>query len=612
MNNKGTFATLLRIFPYAKTALPPVILGTLSAVAGHMLALTIPQFLQGLVNGLASHGTMAKLLPAVGIVLLLGILESVMTLLRRWLVLTPGTHVEAGLRRTLYSKLQDLPVSFHDRWPSGQLLSRATQDLSLIRRWLSFGLVLFVANAVTIVIGLAVLFSFHWILGLIFLVCSIPIWIRGFVFERTYHSMARVSQDQSGDLATSVEEAVHGIRVLKAFGRGDFMSGKFARDAHQLRNTEVKKAGLIADIWIYLIMVPEFAVGLSLFAGVWLVAQHQLTVGGLVAFFATAMVLRWPTESVGFLLSMTLDAKTSVERFFEVIDAPVDISDPENPETIATPLGRLEFKDVHFRFADAIIDEDNPEASELLKGVNLVIEPGESVALIGLTGCGKSTLTALTTRLYDVTGGQILLEGTDIRSLTRGELRSHIAMAFEDATLFSTTVRENVMLGTPIDVSLPAQEASAIAEAKLKQALEIAQAHFVYDLPDGLDTKIGEEGLSLSGGQRQRLALARAVAAEPHVLVLDDPLSALDVDTEALVEDALRTVLKTTTALIVAHRPSTVQLADKVALLENGRITAYGKHSDLLASSAHYRYVISSLDEEAGNPGNLSNEKAVN
>jgi ATP-binding cassette subfamily B protein len=168
------------------------------------------------------------------------------------------------------------------------------------------------------------------------------------------------------------------------------------------------------------------------------------------------------------------------------------------------------------------------------------------------------------------------------------------------------------MLGTPIDESLPAEEASAIAEAKLKQALEIAQAHFVYDLPDGLDTKIGEEGLSLSGGQRQRLALARAVAAEPHALVLDDPLSALDVDTEALVEDALRTVLKTTTALIVAHRPSTVQLADKVALLENGRITAYGKHSELLASSAHYRYVISSLDEESGTAGNLSNQKAVN
>jgi ATP-binding cassette, subfamily B, bacterial len=222
-----------------------------------------------------------------------------------------------------------------------------------------------------------------------------------------------------------------------------------------------------------------------------------------------------------------------------------------------------------------------------LRGVNLVLEPGESVALIGITGCGKSTLTALTTRLYDVTGGQVLVDGIDVRDLSREELRSHIAMAFEDATLFSASVRENVLLGNP--------EAS---EDDLKQALEIAQAQFVYDLPEGLETRIGEEGMSLSGGQRQRLALARSVAAKPEILVLDDPLSALDVDTEAMVEAALRTVLSTTTALIVAHRPSTVQLADKVALLEDGLITAFGKHSDLLATNAHYRYVISSLDEE--------------
>jgi ATP-binding cassette, subfamily B, bacterial len=583
MNNNGTVATLLRIFPYAKKALPRISLGMGAALAGQMFALSIPQFLLHLVNSLASHGTLAKLIPLVLLVLLMGALEAGMTLLRRWFVLTPGTHVEAGLRRSLYAKLQDLPISFHDRWPSGQLLSRVTGDLSLIRRWLSFGLVLFIANSITIVIGLAVLFSFHWILGLIFLVCSVPIWIRGYRFEKEYHTVARLSQDQAGDLATSVEEAVHGIRVLKAFGRGDFMAGKFATDADSLLKTELKKAGLSANILIYLILVPEFAVGLSLFAGVWLVASHQMTVGALVAFFATATVLRWPTESVGFLLSMTQDAKTAVERFFEVIDAPVDITDPEQLQTITKPLGRLEFKDVHFRFADTAADKP-----DLLRGVNLVLEPGESVALIGITGCGKSALTALTTRLYDVTGGQVLVDGFDVRDLSREELRSHIAMAFEDATLFSASVRENVLLGNP-DAS----------EAELKQALEIAQAQFVYELPEGLETRIGEEGMSLSGGQRQRLALARSVAAKPEILVLDDPLSALDVDTEAMVEAALRTVLSTTTALIVAHRPSTVQLADKVALLEEGRITAFGKHSELLATNAHYRYVISSLDEEA-------------
>ena len=580
MSKQGTLATLLRIFPYAKSALPRVILGTIAAIAAHMFALSIPQLLRDLVNSLKENGTTETLIPAVMAVLALGLLEGASVLLRRWLVLTPGTHVEAGLRAKIYSKLQDLPVSFHDKWPSGQLLSRAQGDLSLIRRWLSFGLVLFVANGLTIIVGLGVLFTFHWILGLIFFVCSVPIWIKGFQFERDYHAVARLSQDQAGDLATSVEESVHGIRVLKAFGRGDHIAGKFANEADTLRGTEIKKAGLIAGIWIYLILAPEFAVGLSLLAGVWLVSAGQLTVGGLVAFLATTTALRWPTESVGFLLSMTLDAKTAIQRFFEVIDAPVDIADPENPKTITEPRGRLEFKDVHFRYQDAPADQP-----DLLNGVNLVLEPGESVALIGITGCGKTSLTALSTRLYDVTGGQVLLDGIDVRDLTREELRRHISMAFEDATLFSASVRDNVLLGRP--------EAS---EAELKQALEIAQAQFVYDLPDGLNTKIGEEGMSLSGGQRQRLALARAVAAKPAILVLDDPLSALDVDTEALVEEALRSVLTTTTALIVAHRPSTVQLADRVALMQDGRITAVGKHSELLASNEHYRYVISSLD----------------
>jgi len=580
MKKAKTVATLLRIFPYAKKALPRISLGIVAALAAHGFALAIPQVLRDLINDLESVRTLDALYFSVILVLIMGVLEAVMVLLRRWLVLTPGTFVEAGLRSTLYAKLQDLPVSFHDRWPSGQLLSRATQDLSLIRRWLSFGVVLLVANAITIVAGLAILFTFHWLLGLIFFVISVPIWIQGYRFEAKYGTIARLSQDQAGDLATSVEESVHGIRVLKAFGRGDHAASKFAKEAKDLRSTELKKAGLIANIWVYLLLIPESAIALSMLVGVFLVADGSLTVGGLVAFFATATVLRWPTESIGFLLSMTLDAKTAVQRFFEVIDEPVGIEDPASPKTIKDPKGRLEFKDVHFRYPDSPANQP-----DIVNGVNLVLEPGESVALIGITGCGKTTLTALTSRLYDVTSGVIEIDGVDIKDLTRTELRSHVAMAFEDATLFSASVRDNILLG---------REQST--EEELREAITVAQAQFVYDLPEGLETKIGEEGLSLSGGQRQRLALARAVAAKPAILVLDDPLSALDVATEALVEEALRNVLKNTTALIVAHRPSTVQLADKVALMQEGKVVAIGKHSDLLASNEHYRYVISSLD----------------
>ena len=576
-----TISVLLRLVPYARKAMPRIILGIFAAIGAHMFALAIPQMLQDLVNSLVSGGVSA-LYPAVGLILLLGVLEAAFVLLRRWLVLTPGTFVEASMRNKLYEKLQDLPVAFHDRWPSGQLLSRAVSDLGLLRRWLSFGLVLFIGNLITIIVGLVILFTFNFWLGLIFFSATVPIWIAGFLFEGKYKVVARLSQDQSGDLATKVEEAVHGVRVLKSLGRGSFAAAQFSDDASELRNTELKKARTVANIWLYLILIPEIAIGLSMLAGVWLVAEGDVTVGTLVAFFATAMVLRWPTESLGFLLSFTLEAKTATERFFEVMDSINPIVDPEKPKTVANPKGLLEFHDVVFRYPDA-----KEDSAPLLKGVNLRIEPGESVALIGLTGSGKSTMTALTTRLYEVSSGSITIDGVDIRDLSRGELRSLIAMAFEDATLFSSSVRENVLLGNPTD-----------SEEDLKQALEIAQAQFVYELPNGLDTTIGEEGLSLSGGQRQRLALARAVAAKPRILVLDDPLSALDVDTEALVEDALRHVLKETTALIVAHRPSTVMLADKVALLEDGRITAFGKHQELLKTSEHYRYVITSLDEE--------------
>ena len=578
----GTFAALRRLYPYAKAAMPRIYLGMVAALAAGVVALLIPQVLRSLVDGPLQSGDSAQIFPAFAIVLGLGVLEAIMVFLRRTFVLTPGTHVEARLRNALYDKLQNLPVSFHDRWPSGQLLSRAISDLNLIRRWISFGLVLLVVNIVTIAVGFVFLVNISWMLGVLFMVCSIPLWIYGYLFENKYSIVARRSQDQAGDLATAVEESVHGIRVLKAFGRGKHALENFSSQAEELRGTEIEKARAIAGIWLWLLLVPDVTFALCLLGGVWLAVNGQLTVGELVAFFATATVLRWPVESIGFLLSMTFDTRTAADRFFEVMDSENTITDPAEPKTVKDPKGRLVFDDVHFRY------QDSPEqVTDLIDGVNLAIEPGETMALVGLTGSGKSTVTALTTRLYDVTGGAILVDGVDIRDLRLVELRSLLAMAFEDATLFSASVRDNVLLGRP-----------DATEADLAEALDIAQASFVYELPEGLDTKVGEEGLSLSGGQRQRLALARAVAARPSVLVLDDPLSALDVDTEALVEAALRKVLTTTTALIVAHRPSTVMLADRVALLENGRITAVGKHSDLLATSEHYRFVISSLEDE--------------
>ncbi|GEK86997.1 ABC transporter ATP-binding protein [Microbacterium aerolatum] len=590
----STPAALWRLAPFVKPVVWRFVGGAASALGAAVIALMIPIVLEQIVRGLDSSASVAIIVGGAAIVLALGLGEAIMVWLRRWFILKPSTEVEYRMRTQLYARLQTLPVAFHDRWQSGQLLSRMMQDIGLIRRWLAFGLILLVVNILTIIIGSVLLFRWHWLLGAIFIVTAIPLWITGYRFEKRYGRLARQSQDQAGDLATSVEESVHGIRVLKAFGRGKHALTRFSSQAESLRTTELSKARAVGTIWFWLDLMPQIAFGLSLMSGIWLIWQGAIELPELFAFFAMATVLRWPIESIGFLFSFMLDARTATDRVFDIYSETNSITDPENPVQIAEPRGELAFEGAHFRYQDAGAAE-----RDLLDGIDLVLRPGETMALVGLTGSGKTTLTTLPARLYDVTGGRVTLDGVDVRDLSLVELRQHVAMAFEDATLFSASVRENVLLGRA-ELDIHSEE----GERVLREALDVAQAGFVDALPEGVETVIGEEGLSLSGGQRQRLALARAVAAKPRVLVLDDPLSALDVDTEALVEEALRHVLADTTAMIVAHRPSTVALADRVALLERGRITAVGTHSELLRTSAHYRHVISSLEaEEAARTG---------
>ncbi|MFT4258190.1 ABC transporter ATP-binding protein [Microbacterium sp.] len=590
----STAAALWRLKPFVRPAIWRFAGGAASAHAAAVIALMIPIMLEQIIRGPVRSGEIGAIVWGAAAVFALAVGEAVMVWLRRQFVLNPATEVEYRMRTELYARLQTLPVAFHDRWQSGQLLSRMMQDIGLIRRWLAFGLILLVVNILTIAIGSALLFRWHWLLGAIFLVTAVPLWIHGYLFEKRYGALTRRSQDQAGDLATSVEESVHGIRVLKAFGRGTYALSRFSRQAETLREIEMSKAGAIASIWFWLDLMPQIAFGLSLLSGIWLISQGAIELPELFAFFAMAVVLRWPIESIGFLFSFLLDARTATDRVFDIFSETNSITDPVSPTRIASPRGELAFEGARFRYQDAGSHE-----RDLLDGIDLVLHPGETMALVGLTGSGKTTLTTLPARLYDVTGGRVTLDGVDVRDLALAELRQHIGMAFEDATLFSASVRENVLLGRA-DLDVHGEE----AERVLREALEVAQAAFVDALPEGVETIIGEEGLSLSGGQRQRLALARAVAAKPKVLVLDDPLSALDVDTEALVEEALRHVLADTTALIVAHRPSTVALADRVALLESGRITAVGTHAELLKTSRHYRHVISSLEaEEAARTG---------
>ncbi|PQZ96314.1 ABC transporter [Arthrobacter sp. MYb227] len=579
--------TLSRLGPFVRPILPRLSLGFLCALSAGIIALTIPQVLAWLVNNvLHADGRGSDVWLAVALVGGLGILEAVLVFLRRQFVITPAARLETEMRVRFYNHLQQLPVAFHDRWGSGQLLSRSMSDLSLLRRWLAFGALMLIVATVTVITGLVLMFSSSWILGTIYLVGAIPITIRAFYFRNTFRAASRLSQDQAGDLATAVEESVHGIRVIKAFGRGKYMYDGFQNRAKQLRDTEIVKARTLGNFVFFVVSIPEITLAAGLVAGLWLTAQGQLSVGALVAYFATAAVLAGPVEGLGMLLGMTLTTKTALDRHFEVMDTPNTIASPANARTPEQPRGHLELRDVQFRFPDA-----KPDSTSILQNINLDIIPGETMALVGMTGSGKSTLLHLIPRLYEVTSGSVLIDGIDTREWDLTALRREVAVAFEDTILFSSSIRDNVLLGAP---ELTEKETIAL----LDEAIDTAQAGFARELPDSLDTVIGEEGLSLSGGQRQRIALARAIAAKPRVLILDDPLSALDVRTEEAVTERLRITLAGTTTLIVAHRPSTVALADRVALLREGIIDDVGTHSELLERNEHYRFVIASLEEE--------------
>ncbi|MFB9071962.1 ABC transporter ATP-binding protein [Citricoccus parietis] len=577
--------------------------GLVSAMLAGLVALSIPQVIQQLVNSvLHPGGSPADVWSAVWLMAGLGIAEGLLIFGRRFFILPPAAGVENRARVALFTRLQRLPVSFHDSWPSGQLLSRSVGDLSLLRRWIAFGTVMFVVSIVTIVVGIILLLNSSWILGLIYLAGAVPIMWRSFYFRNDFRSASRLSQDQAGDLATTVEESVHGIRVLKAFGRGGEALEGFRGQADTLRGTEVRKATVLSQFIALIVALPETVIGISLAAGVYLVATGELTVGALAGFFATTAVLAGPVESVGQLMGMSLSAKTAIDRHFEVMDTAVDIADP-----IADPAAgagadssagsgsasSLAFEGVGFRYPDA-----PAESEPILRDVTLRLEPGETMALVGLTGSGKSTLVQMVPRLYDATSGRVLVGGVDVRDYALLDLRRTVSIAFEDATLFSDSIRNNVLLGAPAEIAGPDAADPQTAQDLLDLALDTAQAQFAYSMPEGVDTQIGEEGLSLSGGQRQRIALARAIAAQPEILVLDDPLSALDVRTEEMVTQRLRTVLAGTTTLIVAHRPSTVALADRVAVLHDGAIQDVGTHAELLGRSAGYRFIISSFEED--------------
>ncbi|MDY6871217.1 MAG: ABC transporter ATP-binding protein [Actinomycetota bacterium] len=581
----GASSDLWRLLPYLMpyrarwTAMFVVAIASLGAT------ISIPLMTKAVIDGPVRHQDQQGLWVLGAAAMGVGITEAVLWFIRRWLVSRATMGVEADIRKDLYARLQILPMSFHGRWQSGQLLSRVMNDLSTIRRFMSFGLVFLILNGLQIVVVTAILLSMYWPLGVVVLVSIVPITLTVLHFQREYTRLSRLAQDQSGHVATHVEESALGLRVVKSFGREDYVYDRFDHQLTDLYDTQVARVSVSAKFWTLLEIIPNLTLIVVLGFGAYAAGHGYVTLGTLVAFITMMLSLVWPIASLGFLLSMMQESYTAANRIAEIFDAPREITDgPRND----TPIGgRLELVDVGFRFPDS--DDVAPSGEPgkwALRNVNVTVEPGETVALVGSTGSGKSVLAALLSRLYDVTEGSIRIDGVDIRELSLPALRQAVATAFEDPTLFSMSVAENLRLGRP-----------DATEAQMAEAIEVAAAQFVHDLPFGLETRIGEQGMSLSGGQRQRLSLARAILAAPRILVLDDTLSALDVHTEAVVEEALRRVLHAVTGIVVAHRASTVLLADKVALLENGTVTHVGTHAELLADVPQYRYLLAADDE---------------
>jgi ATP-binding cassette, subfamily B, bacterial len=567
--------SLWRLRRYLRPHVKALTIMSLAAVGAVGVTISIPLVIKALIDGPITEQDISGVLPLGLLALALGVLEAFLIWVRRWFQSDAVLSLETQIRHDLYERLQQLPMSFHSQWGSGQLLSRVTTDLSAIRRFAGFGLLFLVLNILQLTATTIVLLNMYWPLGLVVAATAAPIIWLSMRFEKGYVVVSRRVQDEQGDLATRAEEGAVGIRVIKSFGRAEHVSAQYDAAARQLHMTSMDKVRLSARFWTFLEMIPNLAVSVVLLLGAIGVGRGQLTPGELVAFITLMLSLVWPVASLGVILAMAQEAMTAAARILEIFDTEPDIV--TGTRVIDRPEGRLRFEAVDFTFPGSEV--------RVLRGVDLELSPGETVAVVGATGSGKTVLTALVPRLFDVTGGRVLIDGVDVRDLDLRHLRSLVATAFEDPTLFSMSARENLTLGRD-------PETDPATDEEIDQALRIAQAEFVRDLPWGLDTRIGEQGLALSGGQRQRLALARAVLAKPRILVLDDTLSALDVHTEKLVEEALSRVLATTTGLVVAHRASTVMLADRVALLQDGRITHVGPHRELLDTVPAYRELL--------------------
>jgi ATP-binding cassette subfamily B protein len=568
----GYFNTFWRLAGFLRPYKWSLVLSVVLAAGSQAAALAIP-WLTGLVIDHALPHRDGRLLALlVGLVALAGVLKAAMLLGRRFIAGRQALGVEFDMRNALYAHLLRLSWGFYDRNQTGQLMSRATNDLQQVRFFLGYGLVFFGQHNLTSVATTAIVFAIDWQLALIALAITPVLVVVAYAYSRKSHPILRDVQQRMADMTTVAEENIVGVNVVKAFAQEPREREKFDARSEAVFRQSIRATRQQAFYVPVLSFLPLLAQAAALLEGGHRVVNGDLSLGSFVAFNVYLLNLIMPLRMLGMWIGTSQRAVASGERIFQILDEPEEIRERSDAVPLPPGDGRIRYEHVTFGY---------DPARPVLRNVDLEIEAGTTVALIGHTGSGKTTLTTLVPRFYDVQEGRVLLDGVDVRDLRLTELRRQIGSVSQDPFLFSATVRENIAFGV----------ASASDEG-VERAARMAQAHeFIVQLPDGYETVIGERGITLSGGQRQRIAIARAILVDPRILVLDDATASVDATTEAKIRLGLREAMRGRTTLIIAHRLSTISLADEIVVLEHGRVVARGTHEDLLGTSAVYREI---------------------
>ncbi|HET6689343.1 MAG TPA: ABC transporter ATP-binding protein [Miltoncostaeaceae bacterium] len=536
-------------------------------------SVTLPYLTGRVIDDVVRGGDRGALAPLLWLVVAIVVVRMCFGVVRRWVSGQVSLAVEYDLRRRLFAHLQGMSLSYYDRMPVGQLMSRATSDLQTVRFFLGYGLIFLFMQAFTLVIVTGILLWMNWSLALLALLMGPGLGVVAWRYSKRSNPVLIDVQQRVAVVTEMAEESAVGIRVIKAFGREGDRTTRFGATARGAFDRSMDAAHLRALYQPLMGFIPVLGLGVVLVYGGLLTIDGDMSLGEFVAFYLYLTLLMAPFRSLGMLVGQGQRAIAGGTRIFEVLDAEPDIVEPPGAPPLPPGDGHVRMEGVTFAYG--------PDEAPVLHDIDLDVPAGRTIALIGPTGSGKTTLTQLVPRFADPVVGRVLLDGADVRDVRLDDLRRAVGMVSQDPFLFSTTVRENIAYGRP-----------DATDGEIRRAAAMARADgFIEALPDGYDTVVGERGLMLSGGQRQRLAIARALLTDPRVLILDEATASVDASTEREIQAALREVMAGRTTLVIAHRLSTLQLADELVVLEAGRIVARGTHAELYETNALYREI---------------------